>query len=132
LFYSFRQAGIAGALYGHSQSVASGAEWCGSIYLDQNGIYSFTAATDNSPKGCWIEHMDRVPSGTSLQGDWHSHGSFGVDLEQFSPGDDLKIDPRILTIPNYQGHFLGTPQGLVLFQNQLSVIAPPVVVYRPR
>lgn len=69
-----------------------------------------------------------IPAGTTFLGDWHSH----ILTARLSPGDDALIDSRILTIPNYQGHFLATPQGLVLFQNQLSVLGvPPVVVYPP-
>jgi RHS repeat-associated protein len=91
LFYSPDAAGTAAVLfYGPQTTTSNGdgtrSELGGTIYVDQNGVFSYTPPTEIGPPcaegSCWSTRATWVPDGTQQVGDWHTH-PWSSDSGQF-------------------------------------------------
>jgi RHS repeat-associated protein len=122
LYYSANQAGIAAVQNTNPTSIQNNKEYSGNIYLDQNGVYSYTApnlgGSAHSPYD-----PSAIPDGTTYAGNYHDHGAFALfSDENFSPpgcnGDpthlcDIGLAMSPVYNPGANPFFLGTPQGRV-------------------
>jgi RHS repeat-associated protein len=95
LYYTLESAGAAGANYFWNQSTAEKREYGGTIYQDQNGIFSFGAGqvgppcSDDPLSGCEMNIDPTIrPDGSTLFGDYHTHpGLPGRGASDFSDTD---------------------------------------------
>lgn len=119
IFFGLMQAGQAAINYINSQSVKENTEYAGEIYLDQNGIYSYTDPRQGDIAGSQV-CPECIPGGTNFAADYHTHGGDSngqYDDEHFSPQDKDSTLGYMQEYPAYMGGFLGTPGGRTQFYN---------------
>ena len=113
------QAGQAAVNYINSQSIKEDTEYAGEVYLDQNGIYSYTDPRKGTTAGSEVCPAC-IPDGTNFAGDYHTHGAFSngaYDDEHFSPTDKNSTLGLMQQYVGFMGGFLGTPGGRTEFYN---------------
>lgn len=113
----------------NSQSITQNREFGGLIYRDANGRYGYTGPAPGT--GASFDPYApnvAVPPGTTLVGDYHTHGDYaqpdandvptrtadpandGYNSDQFSQADRNGIKHDAQNKPDYRG-YLGTPSG---------------------
>jgi RHS repeat-associated protein len=118
LYYSVEQAGEGAVEYSNPSSIKDNQEYSGNLYLDQNGVYSFTPPNTGGQTSSPFDPTN-VPAGTTYAGSYHDHGSAMAPTdENFSPVGcnggqlcdvGLAMSPDNVDMPM----FLGTPGGRV-------------------
>jgi len=123
------QDGAAKAALGSAnpKSIAANKEYGGLIYRDATGKYGFTTPSAGSGTS-FDPYAISVPKGTTLVGDYHTHGDYSIadaagnpmrtsnpakdvfDSDNFSTADLMGIGRDATKMPGYKG-YLGTPSG---------------------
>ena len=114
-------------------SISQNTEYGGLIYRNANGRYGYTAPSAGSGTGFDPSSVS-VPPGTTLVGDYHTHGDYSTadaqgnpvrtadpsqdafDSNHFSTTDLRGIENDAADKPGYRG-YLGTPSGTFLQYN---------------
>jgi RHS repeat-associated protein len=146
IYWSVVDAGTAAIQYSNPMAQAQGIEYSGYLYLDANGIYSYTAPQSGQGDGLSQPfNPGLVPSGTVYEGFYHDHassdinpatsdGSWPTDEIFSSPGPGCTdpaglCDIGIANSPKNNGMpwFLGTPAGRIEMYDpqQPSIVSGP-------
>ena len=134
LYYSPDQAGAAAVLfYGpittQSDDAGLRQEFSGAVYLDPNGVYSYTEPTELGPQcsptdeKCTVIPATWVPPGATQVGDWHTHPwdspagaqQFGFVARGPIMMGSTQLEPAVwvgdLASPNAYPGYVSTPIG---------------------
>ena len=108
-------------------SIKQNTEYGGLIYKDANGRYGYTTPSAGTGTGFDPSSVN-IPSGTTLVGDYHTHGDYSTadalgnpvrtadpsqdafNSNHFSTTDLRGIEADAVGKPGYRG-YLGTPSG---------------------
>ena len=88
-------------------------EFCGRIYMNMDGTFSYTRPIQGGKDWC---NPGSHPKGTNLAGSYHTHGRYdpGYAANQFSPGDQRSARrdgvPEYVGIP---GHRIGVQGNII-------------------
>ena len=113
VYYSQLLAGAAAAALANEFSDSTGNEYCGKLYQDGSGTYSFQAPYAGNPTSCPHYHDTAVPVNTEYAGFYHSHPFVpGYDGQRFSGyGGDIGL--AMGGENNGQPWYLATPTGRI-------------------
>jgi hypothetical protein len=110
------------------QSIAENREFSGLIYRGADGQYYYTGPARGSPTGANPARDAPAPPGTTVVGDYHTHGDYSIqdddgnvvrtsdparddfNSDNFSDTDKAGIAADGAGTPGYAG-YLGTPSG---------------------
>jgi Domain of unknown function (DUF4329)/Type VI secretion system/phage-baseplate injector OB domain len=127
------------------KSIAANREFGGNIFKDAKGNYGYSVPQKGSVSG-FSPNPSNVPKGSSLVGDYHTHGNYTMQdakgnwvptikandafaSDQFSPADISGITSDAAGKTEYKG-YLGTPSGTFYKYDPLSGGTPAPTVLK--
>ena len=106
-----RQAGVQAIRDILKRSVCENTEFAGALVQNPDGTFSYTEPRPGGPAGSSV-HVEDIPRGGQLVGDYHTHGAYDPNYDNENFGD-VDMNANDNEGPDGSPGYLGTPKGAI-------------------